>query len=670
MKILRGQHWPEYGIEADPINGPEFSKIIKVPFAMHDEHKDSWCPVANSLPAVRSHLLLNEAEAVSLFGAHSIGRVGRAGKTPCNYMSNHFFCPSMCGKNLSKSGGMRYNQGFVFDDTPEIMDNRYFANMMHEDFDAIPHCVALGATGGISGAVPGYGTQADGRWTDLPDERNQGIVRLGVMGLGCQPTPWAPVVDENLTRPCVGGYKTQWKDQSQCEVDNCVHKCIEDGVCHHAWNDPSQECRNCKFDCDDFFDKFLPRYMAGETRRRTIGTLTKMWEIGNGEWAPTLRHYEGDGTPKANISELRQFRWCKYTDSREGEPLLGQGRSDRWKDHLIFAPGPVDPDSREWGGAGMVQNMEQFAFLHGNPTPIFNLPVDWTLLGTPGTKQWVIRFGEDNQLFEKTFASAWKKVLSAGWNAKAKPKTGWSGASLKSCKRTKCTATNGKFWCPVNVLSDRLRYLPKPASLRLVLGECTDDHAHATVHATVHDTAPGACELVGGHGVRGIVQCGEQRFRCCSERACEWEKWLKKHREADMSDSATCPFTQEEKKAEVQKTVETWRTKTDIDYNGKHGISDPHSLGYDYLKAQDEADVANTDHAELAKSKYFEYREIGNLTKEIKCDYGNKGAPYGSCIRWGADQYLFEWTNPNVVNDVEWRFDDIWWSIGLMNKPM
>ena len=125
MRILKGQHWPEYGIEADPINGPEFAKIIATPFAMHDEHKDSWCPVANSLPAVRSHMKLTEAEAVSLFGAHSIGRVGRAGKTPCNYMTNHFFCPSMCGKNISKGGGMRYNQGFVFDDTPEILDNRW-----------------------------------------------------------------------------------------------------------------------------------------------------------------------------------------------------------------------------------------------------------------------------------------------------------------------------------------------------------------------------------------------------------------------------------------------------------------------------------------------------------------------------------------------------------------
>ena len=104
----------------------------------------------------------------------------------------------------------------------------------------------------------------------------------------------------------------------------------------------------------------LPRPRVLRTRRRTVGTLHKMWEIGNGEWAPTLRHYNWDGTPKANISELRQFRWCKYMDTREGEPLLGQGRSDRWKDHLVFAPGPIDPDSREWGGPGMVQNMEQF----------------------------------------------------------------------------------------------------------------------------------------------------------------------------------------------------------------------------------------------------------------------------------------------------------------------
>merc|ERR1719222_261738 len=137
-------------------------------------------------------------------------------------------------------------------------------------------------------------------------------------------------------------------------------------------------------------------------------------------------------------------------------------------------------------------NMEQFAFLHGNPTPIFNLPVDWTLLGSDRTKQWVQNFGKDNKLFEKTFASAWRKVTHAGWDAPQMPKTGWGGVKLESCKRSRCTAKGGKFWCPVNILNDRLRYLPKPAGLRLELGEC--------IGGTPPDTATGACDIVGGFG--------------------------------------------------------------------------------------------------------------------------------------------------------------------------
>jgi len=134
-----------------------------------------------------------------------------------------------------------------------------------------------------------------------------------------------------------------------------------------------------------------------------------------------------------------------------------------------------------------------------------------------------------------------------------------------------------------------------------------------------------------------------------------------------MSDSATCPFTQEEKQAEIQRTVETWRTKTETDYNGKDGVRDPEHLGYNYFKAQDEADIANRDHAESAKRQYIEQRDMDNLTKELECDYHHA---HGSCIRWGDDQYLFEWMNPNSINDVETRFDDIWWSGPLMNKPM
>eukprot|EP00931_Biecheleriopsis_adriatica_P074504 TRINITY_DN48542_c0_g1_i1.p1 TRINITY_DN48542_c0_g1~~TRINITY_DN48542_c0_g1_i1.p1 ORF type:complete len:1115 (+),score=145.76 TRINITY_DN48542_c0_g1_i1:118-3345(+) len=1003
---------PVKGIEAYG----DFSKVIATPFAMHDEHKDSWCPVANTLPAVKNKMGLTDAEAVSLFGAHSVGRVERAGNAPCNYMANIFYCPSMCPLD---NGGMKYANGFVFDDSPDILDNRYFANIMDEDFAALPHCVALGATGGGGSAVPGHWDRMpDWSWTGLNGERNQGTVRFGVMGLGCGPVPWTPVTDPNATRTCTAGWKTNWKDQSQCEVNTCIHKCLTEGkypitqvdtggviyeftlgglstqrseiqikehqymlqadgrwcaagwelihdkeacqfaadslglddpdgvtvhqgeadwiswrppgctwgrtmgtsgnvelwpatdgsknsnhcggfglacickrkaaegvpgvqgvrvseeskefwvsvdtstgilaagsghditanefmrlevdsaqtsmnplsfavmgggiwdfggsptpsppgdkpcpdgytqlgalgddvpgwgffstttsdrdacaaecslrpecgsfewnaamgkkcglndwahavisaqtgtwgtvltckklnfgppedgryhtpeqasnvlkqgsktytlfsvmspdgsdvsigffptnlaektsACSHIWEDASQRCRDCKFDCDDFYDTHLPRAVhrpedprvSGRRTKDQIGFKTKVYNMGVEHWANTLKDYKemdhgplkGKRVPVASVEELRQFSWCKYMDSVEGVPLLGSGREGKGHDHLIHAPGPIAPDAREWGGPGLVMNMERFAFLHTNPTPIFNLPVDWTLLGKPETKRWVKAFGQDNSLFERTFATAWRKVISAGWDAKVMPTTGWTGARLDECKATKCTARDGKFWCPVDVLTDRLRYLPKPRSLRLVLGECLEGDPQ-------NSASPGDCRLTGGYGVRGIIQCNSKTYHCCSERACEWERWLKKHRQADNQDGATCSFTKEEKQAEVDRTVKEWRPRAD----GLDGAGSPEDLGYDYSKPEEEVNDANQAHYDAVKAWYHAAQANGTLPKEFTCDWSynpwqhcgglferlqvyNKGASEGEGSFYGARNAKLHWETSSSMD--------------------
>eukprot|EP00931_Biecheleriopsis_adriatica_P122109 TRINITY_DN9711_c0_g1_i7.p1 TRINITY_DN9711_c0_g1~~TRINITY_DN9711_c0_g1_i7.p1 ORF type:complete len:1818 (+),score=284.41 TRINITY_DN9711_c0_g1_i7:92-5455(+) len=626
-----------------------YQTVIKTPFALHDEHKKSWCPVASTLPAVKNKMGLSDAESVALFGAHSIARVERPSKVPCSYMSNMFFCPQMCPK-VSEGKGVRYNNGFVFDDSPELMDNRYFANMMDSDFQALPHCVALGASGKDGPGVPNPSAELD-----------QGIVRFGVMGLGCQPSPWAPVVDANLTRPCVAGYKTDWQDQSQCEIDTCIDRCIAASECTHVWDDPSEECRRCKFGCDDFFAKHLPVDIWWFNRernwktpydadRKNLGMEERFKErpvvgsdrrapSGSDDWAPTLRHYSG-GKPMAQVEELRQFRWCKYTDSYEGHPLLGQGKDHAAvgvpyvKSWLMWAPGPVDPLYREWGGPGTVMNMEQFAFLHSNPTPIFMMAVDWSLLGQESSKKWVNAFGRDNQLFERTFASAWKKVTSAGWDAAEMPKSGWSGSKLEKCKESSCTAKDGKFWCPVDMVNDRLKYLPKPASLRLVLGECTGGDPPDSKKT-------GDCKLVGGFGVRGSVQCGSKTYHCCSERACEWEKWLVQHRQADMSEEATCPFTPEEKQAEVNRTVDAWRGGADRngaactggEKTSACGATKPSDLGYDYRALQTENLQRLFAHKDQATEWFNSHRANGTLPSYMICGGSSQGG-HQECYRY------------------------------------
>jgi hypothetical protein len=361
---------------------------------------------------------LTPAEVVSLFGAHSIGRVERVGNAICNYMSNAFFCPSMCPK-ISESKGLRFAQGWVFDDSPELLDNRYFENMFdtatgapHDPYENLPHCAALGMTGRTGTAVPGAQNGAfweGGQYAAnaaATGERDQGILRFGVMGLGCVPQAWSPVVDENMTRPCVAGYELTWNQRSQCHEDGCVHRCITDNHCSHVWNDASEGCRSCKLECSDFWKK----YASKQSAPFSMAHVTRPGSRSSGDWqswAYNLRHAVNPTHP-SKVEQLVRYRWCKFFGEIEGRPTFGQANSwantqepgdnsnaDRPGAHLMDTPGPISKRSRGawYGGPGLVQNMEQFALLHGNPTPIYNLPVDFALLGADGTLEFVKQFG-------------------------------------------------------------------------------------------------------------------------------------------------------------------------------------------------------------------------------------------------------------------------------------
>jgi hypothetical protein len=615
----------------ESINMTYHPRLMTVEVSPHEDHKESWCPIPKVLNGIRDYIKLTEAEAVSLFGAHSIGRIERAGKMSCNYMTNHFFCPSMCPR-INEAGGMRYCHGWIFDDSPEILDNRYFANMMDSDFNAIPSCTALGATEGEAEAVPGIFKKYLQFSSPHQNERELGIVRFGMRGKGCFPTPWVPYVNASQPRPCVVGYKTTWEDQSQCAIDRCIYNCIHvDKLCTHAWTDESSECFNCKIQCDNYFYKWScnPADIQGNDKNRCRGRVREHEmpekdgctgdQVNWGRRVCDIRQYNSSsGAPMAKINELRPFRWCKHFGSVEGTPIRGQSLS--FPLHLQYTPGPLRPEARAWGGPGIVMNMEQFGFLHTNPTPIYNLPVDWSLLGSASTKDWVRKFGENAAEFEKHFTNAWDKVTNAGWDAPVGelPKSGWTGSALKTCRKVSCTAKDGKFYCPVDVLSDRLRYLPKPASLRLELGDCLlSDAATGGTGApgTPPDAAAGDCDLVGGFGVRGTIQCGTQTYHCCTERACEWETWLKAHRKADLADTATCPFTKEEKQAEIDRTVAHWRKGSD--FNGNNGFSTTEEAGLDF-----EAAYYRNIHDESAKVKrgktyFFSNYVKGTLPREL-----------------------------------------------------
>lgn len=289
---------------------------------------------------------------------------------------------------------------------------------------------------------------------------------------------------------------------------------------------------------------------------------------------------------------------------------------------MMDTPGPVSKRSQEawYGGPGLVQNMEQIALLHGNPTPIFNMPVDWSLLGESRSKDWVKTFGQDNDRFQQEFANAWKKVTSAGWDQPQATRAteGWSGGELNTCKRMPCSATGGKFFCPVDVLNDRLRYLPKPAATQgLELGECkAAEGSSSTDDEPKEDSELGDCALVGGFGVRGTVECGTKKYHCCSPRACAWEKWLKQHREADKSEQPTCAFTKEEKQAEVERTKKAWMGAAAS--LPERTLPKSKDIDVDMYKAQNDTIMNLLEHEKQAKQWYFPKLVDGTLPRELK----------------------------------------------------
>lgn len=288
---------------------------------------------------------------------------------------------------------------------------------------------------------------------------------------------------------------------------------------------------------------------------------------------------------------------------------------------MMDTPGPVSKRSQEawYGGPGLVQNMEQIALLHGNPTPIFNMPVDWSLLGERRSKDWVKIFGQDNDRFQQEFAKAWKKVTSAGWDQPQATRAieGWSGGELNTCKRMPCSAAGGKFFCPVDLLTDRLRYLPKPAAAHgLELGECIAAEDSSLTDGIPEDSELGACNLVGGFGVRGTVECGTKKYHCCSPRACAWETWLKAHREADKSDEPTCAFTEEEKQREVERTKQAWMAAADS--LPARTLPKAKDIGVDMYSAQNETIMRLLAHEKQAKQWYFPKFVDGTLPKEMK----------------------------------------------------
>lgn len=169
--------------------------------------------------------------------------------------------------------------------------------------------------------------------------------------------------------------------------------------------------------------------------------------------------------------------------------------------------------------------------------------------------------------------------------------------------------------CPINILSERLKYLPKPASLRLELGNCRAAADSEAKDDTPTDSEPGSCELIGGFGVRGTVQCGRNKFHCCSKRACEWEAWLQRHREADKSDKATCAFTKKDKVKEVKRTVSAWAP-----HASPAGVK-AKDLGIDFEAAQKENWKALLAHEKKAKQWFWERSANNTLPIEFACPW-------------------------------------------------
>merc|ERR1719440_916143 len=114
-------------------NTPFFKQPVAEPVG-----SGMFCPMTNTLEPLRILLGLSMEEVIALQGAHSVG-----GVIVCSGLGNvasGAFCPSTCGTPHFENNNL---DGSTFDDTPGLLDNRYYQLLAQENYEDLPYCSAI-----------------------------------------------------------------------------------------------------------------------------------------------------------------------------------------------------------------------------------------------------------------------------------------------------------------------------------------------------------------------------------------------------------------------------------------------------------------------------------------------------------------------------------------------
>jgi len=165
------------------------------------------CPATNTNQNTASLLGISTEELIALQGAHSVG-----GIIVCSGLGNvaaGAYCPNKCGSPVFENRNL---DGSTFDDTPGLLDNRYYQLLADEDYEELPHC----------GAVRGW-----------PQLSKRGLFGAGddssTMGGSGELKEWQT---KDLTEVCAAGLS--FPRESACGVEKCLKVCMDTEACEAA----------------------------------------------------------------------------------------------------------------------------------------------------------------------------------------------------------------------------------------------------------------------------------------------------------------------------------------------------------------------------------------------------------------------------------------------------
>eukprot|EP00747_Dinoflagellata_sp_TGD_P145537 gnl/TRDRNA2_/TRDRNA2_176596_c3_seq1.p1 gnl/TRDRNA2_/TRDRNA2_176596_c3~~gnl/TRDRNA2_/TRDRNA2_176596_c3_seq1.p1 ORF type:complete len:850 (-),score=183.59 gnl/TRDRNA2_/TRDRNA2_176596_c3_seq1:249-2798(-) len=501
------------------------------------------CPMTNTISGLEKLMELNTSMLVALQGAHSIG-----GVIVCSGLGNVAsgpFCPSKCGLPTFDQGNL---DGTTFDDTPGKLDNRYYQLLTVEDYSNLPDC--------------------EFAKMELPQLSKRGFKERG----GKDDT-------------CAAGIT--YTPESQCDVEACVDKCAKTPVCQEAQNVDDadhilykkawEKCIECRVQCSPQHtlktafrevnahvktcvkpcvtkgrtcvkgcrDKLKAARKAckkkkGKERRACMVAAKKDFRTGcikacgpsNGAACkascaaehPLGKHLTAGGKGKLKLKgERLPARWCKRMSAQKQcldadvkLPING-GWGDCPEDKRMSFP------NLGQGRLTIIQNLERYTSFRGLKKRLMVLPADWSYLASPKHKEWFQKYADDNDLFLKNFAYAWRSVSEKGWKGK-----------LQQCTAVKCTVGgDGSVTCPIAhkpmgemknaSLSSKQFVGTGPKSERPKELKFTNEQCEGAVPQDAKD-----CSLVGGRGVRAKLVCGAATLYCCYAAGCAAEAEIKK----------------------------------------------------------------------------------------------------------------------------------------------